>query len=158
MGFNSGFKGLNFNVLHKIANWTVLKKPDGNFSSVTGKTAACFYTYTRRSPLVSRISSSRFLICEKSCTMASDRSSRRLSSTSRGFSFAASPSYIKHKQLYTDHDAMCLAFKGQVILPWNNTCSELNEEGTAAICIEFYCVWPVKCFNTLRTGDADLRF
>ena len=65
----------------------------------------CASTHTRHSPLVSRISSSRFRICEKSCTMASDRSSRRLSSTSRGFSFAASPSYTKHKQMYTDHDA-----------------------------------------------------
>jgi hypothetical protein len=84
----------------RYANWTVLIKLDDETSSMTGKTVVCCYTYTQHLPLVSRISSSRFLICEKSCTMASDRSSRRLSSTSRGFSFAASPSYTKYKHLH----------------------------------------------------------
>lgn len=45
-------------------------------------------------PLVSRISSSSLRMWIKSCTIESDRSSRRVRSTSSGFSLAASPIYI----------------------------------------------------------------
>lgn len=46
-------------------------------------------------PFVSLISSSRFLINEKSCTMASDKSSSFFSSNSSGFNLAASAIYKK---------------------------------------------------------------
>lgn len=42
-------------------------------------------------PFVLRISSSRLRAAAKSCTIASDKSSNRLRSTSSGFSLPASP-------------------------------------------------------------------
>lgn len=50
------------------------------------------------SPLVSLISSSFFRIRAKSCTIASDKSSKRFNSTSEGLSFAASPIYRENNQ------------------------------------------------------------
>jgi len=94
--------------------------------------------YMHHLPLVSRISSSRFLICEKSWTIASDRSSRRLSSTSRGFSFAASPSCTEQKHL----NQLILHYKP--LMCEYMTWSGLFEEHWP----HTHCLWVLQCLTS----------
>lgn len=60
------------------------------FCKENGRQITSFEGLVECSPLVSRISSSRFLMSAKSWTMASERSSSFLSSNSSGLSLAAS--------------------------------------------------------------------